>query len=358
MNRNLTRSLLVAAFTSFCAGWAGAQSYGAAASDQGSTSQNVGGSDYGSSSAGFGVKKDYGILLLAHGGGNEWNRSIEDVRKAIVGKKVPIEIAFGMADPATIQAAVDRFAEQRVQKIVAVPLLISSHSEVIDQTKYVLGMRKTPSEDFMNAPHAHMMQMTIKRVQTKIPIVMTDALDDDPVVSDILLDRAKALSRDPSKEFILLVGHGPLRDVDNEVWLRTMNRLAERVVSKGHFKGAFAATLRDDSDAQTRAKADKVMRDLVRRLSRKGQVLVIPHLISAGGIERHVQDALDGTFYKWNGRTLLPDARIAQWVFDTAEKASSRPNMRQFNDSGRPLPPPEQKRLVPIESSSRGSNGY
>src|SRR5438105_12143912 len=101
---------------------------------------------------------------------------------------------------------------------------------------YVLRMRKTPSDEFMNAPHAHMMHVTVKRVQTKIPLVMTQSLDDHPLVADILLDRAKSLSRDPSKEFVLLVGHGPLRDVDNEVWLKTMDRLGAKVQSRGHFK--------------------------------------------------------------------------------------------------------------------------
>jgi len=341
------------------AGAAAAQGYGTSGKgDFSSTSQGFGASDYGTS-GNFGVKKGYGILLLAHGGGRDWNRAVDDVRKTVSAKKIPIEVAFGMADPAAIQSAIDRLAEQRAQKIVVVPLFISSHSEVIDQTMYVLGMRQTPSEEFMNAPHSHMAHSTVKRAQAKVPLVMTSALDDHPIVADILLDRAKSLSRNPSKEFVLLVGHGPLRDVDNQVWLQTMNRLGAKVQKQGGYKGVFAATLRDDSPPEDRKKADKVLRDLVSRLGKKGPVLVVPHLISAGGIEKHVQASLNGLFYKWNGKTLLPDSRMAHWVLETAAKNADKPNMRKFTDAGKPLPPPEQKRLVPMESpSSRRSNGY
>lgn len=359
MIRALTHSaLIVTAGVLFASGVA-AQGYGNGGNgDYGSSNPNFGTSDYSSGSQ-IGLKKDYGILLLAHGGGTEWNNSIEDVRKAVAAKKIPIEIAFGMADPLEMQAAVDRLAAVPVKKIIVVPLFISSHSEVIDQTMYVLGMRATPSEEFMNAPHAHMMHVTIKRVQTKIPIVLTQALDDHPIVAQILVDRAKSLSRNPSNEFVLLIGHGPLRDVDNEVWINTMDHLGTIVQKQGGFKGAFSATLRDDSPDDVKQKADKIMRDLVLRLSKKGRVLVVPYLISSGGIERHVQDALNGTFYQWNGKTLLPDPRISQWVLETAEKSSDRPNMRKFNDAGKPLPEPERKHLVPMESTSSGrSNGY
>src|SRR5437879_7460335 len=80
--------------------------------------------------------KPYGILLLGHGGSSEWNRAVYDVQKIVADKKIPIEVALGMADPVSIQRAIDRLQQKHVEKIVAVPLFISSHSEVIDQTKY------------------------------------------------------------------------------------------------------------------------------------------------------------------------------------------------------------------------------
>jgi sirohydrochlorin ferrochelatase len=301
--------------------------------------------------------KHYGVLLLGHGGSQEWNQSILEVQRAVTAKKIPIEVAFGMADSTEIQNAVNRLQSQRVEKIIAVPLFISSHSEVIDQTKYVLGIRQSPSKEFVNAPHAHMADRVVKRTQTRLPIVMTPALDDHPTVADILYDRAKAMSREPGKEYVVLVGHGPLKDEDNELWLSYMNNLAHSMQKRGGFAGVFTATLRDDAPSAVKDKAEADLRKLVGKLSRQGRVLVVPDLISTGGIERHVTKALDGMFYSWTGKTLLPDARITQWVIDSAEKAATLPDMRQYKDSGVAMPPSEQKHIITIDDSSRSPYG-
>lgn len=301
--------------------------------------------------------KAYGILLLGHGGSSEWNQSLHDVKQAVTDQKIPIEMALGMADPTEIQPAVDKLQQQQVKKIVVVPLFVSSHSEVIEQTKYVLGIRKIPSEEFVNAPHAHMANMTVKRARLNIPLVMAPALDDHPLVADILLDRAKAMSRNPSKEYVILVGHGPLKEEDNELWLKYMDNLARAVQTHGGFAGVFSATIRDDSPPDVRQKADKILRDMVSRYSHEGRVLVVPDLISSGGIERHISKILDGLFYSWTGKTLLPDPRITRWVIESAQKASNLQDMRQFKDEGRPLPPPGHKHIMPLDQPTRSSYG-
>ena len=86
--------------------------------------------------------------------GRAWNQAVEDVQKS-VGSKYHVEVAFGMADSREIQKAITALEKSKVKKIVAVPLFISSVSEVMDQTRFVLGLRSTPSKEFMNHPHAH-----------------------------------------------------------------------------------------------------------------------------------------------------------------------------------------------------------
>lgn len=274
--------------------------------------------------------KALGVLLLGHGGASEWNRAVIEIRNTLR-SKYPVEAAFGMADPKALQKGFDALAAARVRKVIVVPLFISSHSEVIDQTQYVLGMRKDPSKDFLQAPHAHMAKAVVRRVQTRLPLVMTPALDDHPLVGEILLARARELSKEPAKEAVVLVGHGPVQDADDGLWLRAMGRLAETVRERGGFASAHAATLRDDSAPEVKAKAEQALRGLVRGLSRRGRVLVVPHLIARGGIERHVRKALDGMFYEWSGKTLLPDPRIAQWAEAGVEQAAALPDMRRFN---------------------------
>ena len=44
---------------------------------------------------------------------------------------------------------------------------------------------------------------------------MGGALDHDPVVAEILLSRARAISRDPRSEVVVVVAHGPTSDEEN-----------------------------------------------------------------------------------------------------------------------------------------------
>ena len=81
-----------------------------------------------------------GILLLSHGGSAEWNGRVLELART-VDQTRPVEVAFGMATRANIQAAVDRLAARGVTEIVAVPLFVSSWSSVVTSTEYLLGLR-------------------------------------------------------------------------------------------------------------------------------------------------------------------------------------------------------------------------
>ena len=53
------------------------------------------------------AKDDFGVLVMAHGGGPKWNGEVE-ASLAPLRSGYPLEIAFGMADAASLQAAVQR----------------------------------------------------------------------------------------------------------------------------------------------------------------------------------------------------------------------------------------------------------
>jgi hypothetical protein len=208
--------------------------------------------------------KPYGILLLAHGGEKGWDAEIEGLRVR-VDSTVPTEVAIGMADPATLQAGIDKLAARGVQRVIAVPLFIHSRSEILDQTAYALGLSDKPSEVLRAAsermksmpmpPGMPMMNMfSLDRVKTSLPIAMTPALDDSSLVSNILLERAKALSLDPKTETVVLVAHGPVDDAAIGAWNGALAKHAEFVLREGGFLGASFALLRDDAAPRTRAR--------------------------------------------------------------------------------------------------------
>lgn len=283
----------------------------------------------------------YGILLLAHGGDASWNKEVESLR-ARVDAKVPTETALGMADPAALQAAVLRLEKREVGRIVAVPLFIQSRSEVLDQTRYALGLSEKPSEvlregmarmaaahaHHMPGGHGHSMEFSTERVKTRKPISLTPALDDHSLVGRILDERAKALSRAPAEETVVLVAHGPVDEAAVDAWRGSMASLC---ASLTRFRACDFGLLRDDAEPEVRAAA---VADLRRKVARakesRGRAIVIPVLIARGGIERKIPKDLAGLDYAWDGKALMPHAGFEAWVLERAAGADA-PTPRQFD---------------------------
>ena len=81
---------------------------------------------------------DLGVLVMAHGGGPQWNK---DVLAAVEPLKddYNIEVAFGMADAASMQASVQRLEARGARHIGVVRLFISGES-FKERTEQILGM--------------------------------------------------------------------------------------------------------------------------------------------------------------------------------------------------------------------------
>ncbi len=270
-----------------------------------------------------------GILLLAHGGSvRTWNEEVRHVADQ-VDLSIPTEIAFGMANKSTIQDGINRLKARGVTEIVAVPLFVSSHSSVIESTAYLLGLRpEAPADlkDFVSMGHGGSEPMAMshdeasmgdamKPVASPVPVRMTSALDHDTLVADILADRAASISKDPAHETVVLVAHGPVPDEDNKLWLSDMNSLAARIRKRSSYADIQCLTLRDDADEPVRNAATAELRAIVENIHKAGNTpLIVPLLLSYGGIEAGLRKRLDGLDFKMPSQALLPDSRIVAWV--------------------------------------------
>ena len=150
---------------------------------------------------------------------------------------------------------------------------------------------------------------------------MSPALDAHLVVSDILITRAKDVSRDPAKESVILVAHGPVPDEDNRRWLQDMAVHAGRMKQAVPFASVDAITVRDDAPAPIRDAASAELRALVTRRTGEGsRVLIVPVLLSFGGIEAGVRKRLDGLDYRMGRQGIIPDDRLVGWVLEMARQ--------------------------------------
>ena len=292
--------------------------------------------------AGSGTSSSVGILLLAHGGSKEWNASVEAVA-AEAGKSQPTEVALGMADRTTMLAGIEKLTARGVTQIVAVPLFVSSHSSVIESTRFLLGLRAdAPAElaDYaaMDMDHQHAghgdgaasanagtpaadAQDKTKPVEHTVPIKMAPALDRHQILADILADRAAAISKNPAKEEVVLVAHGPNEDSENALWLADLGAVAKLVATKVPYALVEVATLRDDAEPPVRDAATANLRNLATNgYNANLRVLIVPVLLSYGGIENGIRKRLDGLDHVMSPAGILPDPRIVNWILASAKQ--------------------------------------
>lgn len=277
-----------------------------------------------------------GILLLAHGGSPEWNARVNELA-AKVNARQPTEVAFGMATRANIQSAIDRLVARKVSAIIAVPLFISSWSSVITSTEYLLGQRPdapaalaafarmshgngTAHADAPAAGHdAHGAADGTTPVKSPVPIRITPALNDHRIVAEILASRARTVGSNPAHEALVLVAHGPNEDEDNRRWLKDMASLAEQIAGREKFAAIDYLTVRDDAPKPVWEQAKAELRATVQKRAAEGRrVLIVPLLLSFGGVEKGLRERLEGLPYTMATSGLIPDDRLVQWVLEMA----------------------------------------
>ena len=261
---------------------------------------------------------DVGVLVLAHGGSRSWDGVVrQTVRQAQL--PVPTQVVFGMGmhpgELTKMQQAVERLQQQGVQRIVVIPLLVSSHSEVFRQYEYLFGIRQQAEWPEAGKP-----------LRRRVPIVMGVALDDHPVIAESLLERAARISREPGNETVVLVAHGPNGDVDNERWLGAMQHLADLMKQRAGFRQVVSLTMRDDAPAPLKAQAETQFRQTVMTAGQQGRVLVLPLLLAKGGVEQKVPKILAGIPCTIARETLLPHPKLAQWVAAQAGRLAAAPS--------------------------------
>lgn len=283
-----------------------------------------------------------GVLILAHGGpgGNHgvlkdgilvpWNQNIVDAVKLLSGDDgfVHVEVAFGMAHPCSIQEAVAKLEKAGVRQIVVVPLFISSHSPIIRQSAYLLdAMSDIKKEKANEDPIEH-----------TVPIYMSRALDDNVWVSAMVLrkiEKLKLSNKDLRNTTVILVGHGPNGENDNNRWLNNMSSIAKDLKGKKRlvdmldrfhmkvplkqvaFKEVLYTTVRDDARKEVWEAARDNLRAMVSRGNKNGgKVIIAPLLISSGGVEKGIEKRLEGLDYIIS-ESLLPIIPETKFYFQT-----------------------------------------
>ncbi len=266
-----------------------------------------------------------GVLVMAHGGDPAWNEGVLDIVRPLR-EHYPLEVAFGMATADSLQAAIRALEERGVRRIAVVRLFLSGAS-FLERTEQILGLAPgapdrpedpTHHEDADHGGH----RMEFWRVETRASFVLSEeGLLDSHQIGEILAARARDLSRHAPSESVLILAHGAGDDAENETWLKRMDRLAEGVRKTLPFREVVVETLREDWPDK-REVAERRIRGFVERAGQGGgKAIVIPFRVHGFGPYADVLSELD---YVSDGRGLLPDSRVAEWIREQAADGFAR----------------------------------
>ena len=290
----------------------------------------------------------YGILLLAYDLDAPWRKERGSVGKLVKGHAV--ETVASAGDRVSVQRAVDKLAAQRAAKIVAVPLETLSDAPWLQQARFLFGVRSEPYTDRPDASSGSPADIRpkalrpetksalslpggAKRLDSPVPLVLAPALDKSPLLAEILADRAKALAKDPSKEALVLVGIAPRSDAAFKDWLTSAQDAAAKAGAKAGFREAIALGVREGVRAGQQDADRQALRTAMRGLTRKGRVCVVPLSPQAERVHEMFSKTLGGFYaYRWDGKGIQGDRRLAEWIRASADGAAALPDARMFKD--------------------------
>ncbi|ACV63463.1 S-layer domain protein [Desulfofarcimen acetoxidans DSM 771] len=262
------------------------------------------------------AEENIGVLVVAHGSDEaSWNATVQQA-VAEIALPYPVELGFLEFTEPDIHAAVEALEARGVDKIIAVPLFISSYSNHIEEIKYVLGLRpdlpeaEEPAGGHPGGGGDGIEEEDLTPVDTGAEIVLTPALDDHVMVAGILADRLKTISQNPSEEIAVLVGHGPDTGEGRQKWQETFESLAGRLKALLNLKDAgYGFALMGEPS----------VRDSVYKAVYQGDVLVVPVMLSEGYftdtvIPHTLLTDLDYRYPDAGNRALMPHSNIARFI--------------------------------------------
>jgi sirohydrochlorin ferrochelatase len=268
-------------------------------------------SDYGNDTAAKGNEK-IGVLVIAHG--SDEDRWVQQIRESVENVSLPYPTKLGFLEfvpNETIGDAVEELDESGVDRIIAVPLFISSYSSHIQEIEYILGLRETPPGD-----------EKLEMVETAANITLARAMDDHLLVAYILADRIAEQSQDPANETAVIVAHGSADEGDLRSQTRCQNWLAEETKMILRTWVDPAIKIKDIKNGfihvNETVHKNLTARAVVENASIDGGVIVIPLMIANGEItDKQIPQLLQGLKYRYNGESLASHSDLSRWIETT-----------------------------------------
>lgn len=261
------------------------------------------------------AKPTVGLLVVAHGADSTWNANVRRTVQQVQWSG-PVEVAFLMgpeAHHASWNVAVRALEAKKASRIVAVPLMVSTHGSHVDQIRFYAGeLPALPPELASMGGHDHEAP-----VKATVPVRTTQALDDAAELGQALFERWQALSAADKARPLVLVAHGPTDNAQAVLWEKNIAAATSRIAGLVAPRPTRIHLLRDDAPAAVRAAAVQEMRDTISALAARvrDSVTVLPVLISTGAVNTvKIPADIKGLPVRYQPVGLTPSAALARWI--------------------------------------------
>lgn len=260
------------------------------------------------------VSHEIGVLVLAHGfhgdGYDEFRAAFKPVADVH-----PTGYGFGLAmlESEHLQKVIDQITAQGARTIILFPATTALNSGMVRQWEYALNFR----EDFSYT--------AVDKIKTDAKLVWAPGPIPHPLSGEILRDHAKALSKDPSNELVIITGHGPQRKADNDRELEILQQHADFVKADVGFYDVRPRNVQDDAPPQVRADNVEVIRGWVSEAKAEGrEVIVVTTVLTAAGVMKKLENDTKDLGVRFSSAGLMTNQRFSDWLNFAIEDTLAR----------------------------------
>jgi hypothetical protein len=251
------------------------------------------------------MRGDIGVLILSHGVGENSDRLLIEALEPISSKNLTA-VGFGMAmmKSSQLQSAVDDLTERGAKNIVLVPNgTTTPYNTLTRQWKYIFDLGEEAT------------YLEVPKVTSEATFHMTDHFGDSQLITDILYDNIKEVSKNPANEFVMIIGHGPEDDEDNVSDLEILNVHMDRIKAKNEFADVKIWNLQDDAIPPVRKSNVKRIRRWIKKADDNGQdVIVVAIAAASHGVQTHIRQDLRGLEYTFADKGMSEHPKYILWM--------------------------------------------
>lgn len=272
------------------------------------------------------ASEKFGAILVVHGGMvPERDQDFSTLHQKMNNRfDCPVEIAYlGYIGEMTLTNAIKKLIEEEeVTQILLVHVTPSSYS-------YNEQVKSFAEEEVVK----------LKNLSTKPPTAKCTieivAMDDHPIALEILKEYARTTSGqagEPEKESLMLIGGGPIEELENTLSVIDLERIGERVRKELGFKEVVCMNLRTHSPDVIYVRSINNLQRAAERLKAQGRVIVVPY-VAQNDFHKKLESFLKGIIppEDINKSEITSHPKIEQWAAEVINGGVQQPQIKQVN---------------------------